>query len=320
MITDARADHASLALTPVGKLTAEDHAMRNADSAEQTKLRRIEFRTSGKGHGAIVRLMSPSDLGNVIKPFVFLDLFEGDSSFLAGMPVHPHSGIATITVITEGNLHFNDATSGLGTIDYGGVEWMRAGRGVWHGKEMSAGTSKGVQGFQLWIALPPELEHASVDSQYLESSSIPEVGPARLVIGEYKGAQSPVRAPGGINYLLVTLPAGETWSYVPPKSHESLWLSVSRGALNQPEQVNEGEMVVFEPGNDAITLKAMNSETVFVIGSAIPHPYELALGNYSVHTSRAALLKGEENIQEIGIRLREYLQNYPHSTFIPVFK
>ena len=53
--------------------------------------RRIVHRTRGHGHGPIVRLMSPSDLGEELKPFVFLDLFEADMRALAGgMPVHPH--------------------------------------------------------------------------------------------------------------------------------------------------------------------------------------------------------------------------------------
>ena len=42
----------------------------------------------------------------------------------------------------------------------------------------------------------------------------------------------------------------------------------------------------------------------FVLGSAVKHPHELFLGNYSVHTSAAALAKGEANITEIGKRLR----------------
>ncbi len=294
--------------------------MRTANLAEQNAQRQISYRTIGRGYGPIVRLMSPSDLGHLIKPFVFLDLFDGDSSLPERMPMHPHSGIATITVITEGNMHFDDADSGTGTIDYGGVEWMRAGGGVWHGKEMSAGTSKRVQGFQLWIALPPELESASVDSQYLESHAIPQVGPARLVIGAYQGVKSPVRAPDGINYLLVTIPAGESWTYVPPKGHESLWLSVSRGTLHLPERVNMGEMVVFEPGSHAITLEAKTEDAVFVMGSAKPHPYDLALGNYSVHTNAKALQAAEAKIEEIGGRLREYLKKNAHSTAVPVFK
>ena len=116
--------------------------------------RRIVHRTRGYGHGPIVRLMSPSDLGEQLKPFVFLDLFEADMRGLAGsMPVHPHSGIATVTVFTDGDVTFDDPQAGHGTIGYGGVEWVRAGRGMWHGKELSAGTSPTTQGFQLWLAL-----------------------------------------------------------------------------------------------------------------------------------------------------------------------
>src|SRR5260370_32202754 len=35
--------------------------------------RRIAFRTSGRQHGPITRLVSPADIGEQIKPFVFLD-------------------------------------------------------------------------------------------------------------------------------------------------------------------------------------------------------------------------------------------------------
>jgi redox-sensitive bicupin YhaK (pirin superfamily) len=299
----------------------QPHIATDPRSAREAQTHRaISYRTTGSGHGAIVRLMSPGDLGHLIKPFVFLDLFESESSFINGMPMHPHSGIATVTVITEGNLRFEDADSGKGMIDYGGVEWMRAGGGVWHGKEMSVGTSKRIQGFQLWVALPPALENASVDSQYLESSEMPEVGPARVILGAYQGVQSPVRAPAGMNYLLVTLRAGESWTYVPPNGHESLWLSVSRGTLSAPGLINAGEMAIFESGNGAVTLKALNKDAVFVIGSAEPHPYDLALGNYSVHTNPQALRAGEAKIAEIGVRLREYLKKPSGSASVPVFK
>jgi redox-sensitive bicupin YhaK (pirin superfamily) len=287
---------------------------------DTSAIRLISYRSRGSGHGPIVRLMSPSDLGRVIKPFVFLDLFEGERSFLGQMPLHPHSGIATVTVVTEGDMHFDDPNAGTGTIDYGGVEWMRAGGGVWHGKEMSAGLSQRVQGFQLWVALPPELENAEVDSQYLESAVMPQAGPARVILGNYEGVQSPIRAPAGMNYLLVTIPAGEGWEYHPPQGHESLWLCVSRGALRSPYLINEGEMVVFEPGSQSVRLEAGNSDAVFVLGSASPHPYDLKLGNYSVHTSVEALRAGEANIREIGSRLTSWQQARAKTRSVPIFK
>lgn len=278
--------------------------MNTSQTPKTAGLRPVSYRTRGNGHGPIVRLMSPSDLGQQLKPFVFLDLFDGEASFMGQMPLHPHSGIATVTVITEGNVHFDDPDSGTGSIGYGGVEWMRAGGGVWHGKEMSPGTSKRVRGYQLWIALPPELENAAVDSQYLEAGAIPQTGPARVIVGEYAGVQSPVRAPAGLNYLLVTLPAGQSWEYVPPPGHETLWLSVSRGSVSSPEVIETGELAYFKSGNGSVRLTAGSQEdAVFVLGSAIPHPHDLKLGYYSVHTSLEALKMGEAKIVELKSRL-----------------
>ncbi|RON48381.1 pirin family protein [Pseudomonas frederiksbergensis] len=284
-------------------------------------VRRISHSTRGHGHGPIVRLMSPSDFGQLLKPFVFLDLFETDLRLFGSMPLHPHSGIATITVITEGNLRFDDPDSGTGLISYGGVEWMRAGAGVWHGKELSAGTSSRVQGFQLWIALPAELELAPVDSQYLEADAMPHAGPARVILGDYQGVRSPVRAPAGITYLLVTLAAGQRWEYQPPAGHEVLWLSVSRGTLHSPEPILEGELVAFEHGNGALTLEAgEQGDAVFVLGSAVPHPHDLKMGSYSVHTSVQALNTGEANIQRLGERLRAQSSPVSGTRSIPIYK
>jgi redox-sensitive bicupin YhaK (pirin superfamily) len=63
--------------------------------------RRIVQHTRGHGEGFITRLMSPTDLGWALKPFVFLDIFDADRAMLqamersGGMPIHPHSGVAT---------------------------------------------------------------------------------------------------------------------------------------------------------------------------------------------------------------------------------
>jgi len=267
--------------------------------------RKIVHRTRGYGHGPIVRLMSPSDLGEHLKPFVFLDLFEADMRGLAGsMPVHPHSGIAAITVFTDGDVTFDDPQAGQGTIGYGGVEWVRAGRGMWHGKELSAGTSPSVQGFQLWLALPPELENADPEAQYIESAQMPSIGPARLIVGAYAGATSPLRAPGTINYLLVTLKPGERWTYEPPAGHRIAWVALGKGALTAAERVSKGELAIFEQSETPVTFEGADAVgATFVLGSAVPHPYQLYLGSYSVHTSAEALAASERHIRALKQRL-----------------
>jgi len=245
--------------------------------------------------------MSPSDLGEELKPFVFLDLFEADMRALAGsMPVHPHSGIATVTVFADGDVTFDDPQAGHGILGYGGVEWARAGRGMWHGKELSAGTSPTVQGFQLWLALPPALENAESEAQYIGGDQMPRIGPARLIVGAYQDATSPVRAPDGINYLLVTLKLGERWTYTPPAGHVVAWVAVSKGALTAGESVGQGELAIFERSETPMTFEGAGADrATFVVGSAVPHPYPLHLGSYSVHTSAEALAAGERHIRSL---------------------
>ena len=68
-----------------------------------TPVRQVEHRTRGESHGPITRLMSPSDFGEILKPFVFLDLFDRDGPPVE-FPLHPHSGIATLTFVAEGSV------------------------------------------------------------------------------------------------------------------------------------------------------------------------------------------------------------------------
>ena len=68
--------------------------------------RRIVHRIRGLRHGAITRLVSPSDLGQVLKPFVFLDLFDMEKASFPGTGLHPHSGIVTVTYLFEGSIRY----------------------------------------------------------------------------------------------------------------------------------------------------------------------------------------------------------------------
>jgi redox-sensitive bicupin YhaK (pirin superfamily) len=180
----------------------------------------------------------------------------------------------------------------------GSVESVRAGNGVWH---TGAAESKGVRGFQLWVALPPELENAPNASHYVMPEESPVDGPVRVILGSQGKLKSPIEAPP-MNYLVVSLKAGERWSYQPPAGHEVAWVAVHEGLLRTPTPVPGGEIAVFEPSEAPIDFLA-EADTVFVLGSAPPHRHQLALGSYSVHTSAQALRQGEEEIRRIGARL-----------------
>jgi redox-sensitive bicupin YhaK (pirin superfamily) len=268
--------------------------------------RNIVQHTRGSTHGPITRLVSPSDLGQVLKPFIFLDRFEAPAG---GQPpafgMHPHSGIATLTYLISGQAGYEDTTGehgARGTLPTGGVEWMMAGGGVWH--TGSPINTERVLGFQLWVAMPPELELAPAHSIYLGPESVPRLGPARVLLGSYGGQASPIPAPSNITYLGVHLKAGETWRFEPPAGHTVAWVAVGEGALSAPTLLTTGDLIAFDESGGAISFEAQ-TDTAFVLGSGVQHPHDLFMGPYSVHTSADALRKGQTGIRERAQLLRQ---------------
>src|ERR1700748_2753685 len=84
--------------------------------------RQISLRTRGPAQGRMPRLVSPGHVGELIKPFVFLDYFDTDPATAPRFGFHPHSGIATLTLILSGQAFYKETTGREGVIEAGGVE------------------------------------------------------------------------------------------------------------------------------------------------------------------------------------------------------
>jgi redox-sensitive bicupin YhaK (pirin superfamily) len=240
-------------------------------------------------------------VGEFIKPFVFLDYFDINPGRSPAIGFHPHSGIATLTLLLKGQISYEETSGTKGIIEAGGVEWMRAAGGVWH--TGGAVGAERARGYQLWIALPPEMESIEAEAQYLERKEFQSQDPARVILGRYGEFASKVSAPRTINYLDVALKKGEQWRYQPPDNHTVAWIALHAGKLAAPATLDRGELVVFEESNRALEFEAQE-DAGFILGSAVKHPHELVLGYYSVHTHKQALEKGEATIAEIGRRLQ----------------
>lgn len=163
--------------------------------------RKIVRRTRGNRHGPITKLMSPSDLGQQLKPFVFLDLFDMEHASFQGMGLHPHSGIATIT----------PGLAGPGCTHRGATSSIKAPVSVNHlAVRLRAGESwryqRGVDHTVGWVSLstgrlraPERVEagelaifesstdaidfHADADSEFVLGSAAPHRHD--LVLGQY---------------------------------------------------------------------------------------------------------------------------------------
>jgi redox-sensitive bicupin YhaK (pirin superfamily) len=267
-------------------------------------VRSIVHRTRGHQHGPVVRMMSPPDLGEVLKPFVFLDRIDVANlkdKKVEGFGLHAHSGIATLTWLFEGTANYEDNMGRRGKLNHGWIEWMHAGGGAWHGG--SFGDSDRLRGFQLWVALPAASELGTPYSSYIGPDDLSNDGPVTVLLGQHGSAKSPIEAPAPINYFSIGLEAGESWIYMPAPDHTVAWAAVSRGRLLAPQAIETGELVVFEEGMKHIHFIA-DEDTDFVFGSAAKHPHDLKLGYYSVHTTNEALQQGEARIRELGLDLR----------------
>ena len=60
--------------------------------------------------------------------------------------------------------------------------------------------------------------------------------------------------------------------------------------------------MAFKPSSAVIEFEA-RSDAEFILGSAVPHDYDLVLGSHFVHTSSEALREAEARILAIQTRL-----------------
>lgn len=277
----------------------------SVSSSSSITNRSIIHKTVGNSHGPITRLVSPSDLGQITKPFVFLDAFKmpaGPRTF-KGFGYHPHSGIATVTLMLEGSMWYEE-THSKGEVEAGGVEFFRAASGAWHtGGAIGEGA---VRGYQLWLSLPASQELETPDSFYLKAKDVPREGPARIILGRYGTVQSPIPSVTGINYLDVRMMKGEKWIYNVPSNHTVAFISVWKGKIKVFDDiVKADELVVLEEsGGGNLNFASDDDEACFILGTAEKHPHDLVLGSYSVHTCKESLIKGEANIKKVGAEMK----------------
>ena len=264
-------------------------------------IRAIEQRHQGNRHGIIRRLISPEDLGQRLKPFIFLDYINTNAQERFGFGFHPHSGIATLTYQQGADVEYEDTAGQKGVVEAGGLEWMQAGGGVWHqGYIQPKGT---ITGFQLWIALPPGIEDGVSQGLYIPPDAVPIVDNVKVLLGEYGQKNSPIAAPSPMHYFDLKLAKNEHWLYHPPTNHGVAWCFVYQGAVLVSDETVSNELVIFDEAHGAIEMNALSDAKV-LIGTAVKHAYPLVLGSSSVHTNATSLKQGLRRIEEIGQTLR----------------
>lgn len=161
----------------------------------------IPERSRDIGDFLVGRLL-PFRKKRMIGPFIFID-HMGPAEFTAEQAMdidqHPHIGLCTLTYLLEGEIEHRDSLGTAQRIRPGSVNLMNAGKGVTHTERTPVdlrGKAHRMHGYQIWIALPKELEQQAPSFTHIPKEELPAwtEGSAtfRLVAGEGYGRRSPV--------------------------------------------------------------------------------------------------------------------------------
>lgn len=112
----------------------------------------------------------------MVDPFLLLDEIRSHNAedYIAGFPPHPHRGFDTVTYMVDGKMRHRDSFGNEGVISSGGVQWMRAARGVIH-SETPEQEDGPLWGYQLWVNLPAAHKMDAPDYADIDTSAIPVI-------------------------------------------------------------------------------------------------------------------------------------------------
>ncbi|MEM8846495.1 MAG: pirin family protein [Bacteroidota bacterium] len=162
----------------------------------------IEERSRDIGDFLVGRLI-PFRKKRMIGPFIFIDHMGptqlGPKKYM-DVNQHPHIGLSTLTYMLEGEIMHEDSMGTKQRISPGSVNWMTAGKGVSHTertpKDLRNGKVFTAHGYQIWIALPKELEEMEPEFHHIPANDLPtwneNAAQFTLVAGEGYGKKSPV--------------------------------------------------------------------------------------------------------------------------------
>jgi redox-sensitive bicupin YhaK (pirin superfamily) len=230
-------------------------------------LKVIKGMPTSDGAGVRMTRMLGTPEAQMFDPFLMLDHFntENPGDYIGGFPEHPHRGFDTVTYMIEGRMKHADNTGREGVIETGGIQWMRAGRGIVH-SEMPQQQEGRMRGFQLWVNLPAALKMSDPGYQEFDADKIPverrdDGAEIKVIAGVTAGGtKGPVQGgPVQALYFDVVLPAGAKFAE-PVSSARNAMLVVYEGAVKvgtTPVQalgaafLGNGDEIVVEGTRDA---------------------------------------------------------------------
>ena len=222
-----------------------------------------------------------------IDPFLLLDEMHSDQAedYIAGFPSHPHRGFETLSYMISGQMRHRDSRGNEGVVSSGGVQWMRAARGIVH-SEIPTQTDGLLWGYQLWVNLPAANKMDDPDYLGISADSLPRValkddGFIKVIAGRQIATEPGpvVRDDIDLVFLDVYLAPHSRLEQSLPKGH-AVFAYVADGSVEfgsrssaSPVMVSAREVALFDDGDHVSAITDDRSARFLLIaGQPIREP------------------------------------------------
>ena len=251
-------------------------------------------------------------------PFLLLDYgepttFAPNPSYQVqphGVGLHPHKGFEAVTIAYSGEISHVDSTGGNGVIFEGDVQWMTAGRGIFHEEFHSQdfGQRGGVFSMaQFWVNLAsahqltdpkyqtirrtdmPIIEllddnsndadssdNNSNDAYQTKAANQSVIGKAAIIAGDWQGVTGAASTFSAINLWDIELQAVGSTMLQLPNSHNVLLLVQEGELLVNGTHVMAGQLIQFvAPKKNRPDLQTEQSATLTTDAAVIMDTIQL---------------------------------------------
>jgi hypothetical protein len=213
-----------------------------------------------------------------VGPWCFVDLilppdFEDPHPLEVGP--HPHTGLATVTWLLEGEALHTDSLGSEQPIRPGQLNLMSAGGGIAHAE---LGTADRIHGVQMWLAQPEGTRHGPSRFEHIADLPVADLpgAEAKVMIGTFGDLSSPAVVDWPTVGLDVALRGGRAEIPTDPVFEYAV-IPIDQKLKVDDAIVEPGWLALVPVGAESLPIEASVDDTRFLLlgGAPLGEPIEM---------------------------------------------
>lgn len=255
----------------------------------------------------LVREASPFLLVDHHAPFLY-----PPTTFVRGLPFHPHRGIETVTFVFAGRLTHRDRSGAGGIIGPGDVQWTTAGSGIVH-HESHEGTFARAGGtlhmLQVWINLPAARKMIAPRERLIAAHAIPIVplggdgGFVRVIAGAFAGVTGPAETHVPLDFFDLVLDRGARVPLEIAATHNVMLLVVAGSVrIDAENSAACGDFARFRREPGAIEIEALDPATRVIVLAGEPIDEPLVRDGPFVMNDDAEIRQAYDDFKDVRLK------------------